>query len=81
MNRLITGNSAMGEYKKRIRSAVFVLVGASLASFVTMLVVQAFMGGVRDIWPVLGKSVMIGLGMAFFIFLLPTARTGKYPWQ
>jgi hypothetical protein len=71
----------MGEYKKKIRKAAFVLVGASLASFLTMLVVQVFMGGVRDIAPVLGKSIMIGLGMAFFIILLPSSRPGKYPWQ
>jgi hypothetical protein len=71
----------MIDYKRKLRRALFVLIGASIASFVTMIVVQALMGGIRDIELIAGKSFMVGFGMAVFIALLPSERPHKYPWQ
>jgi hypothetical protein len=71
----------LGDFRFRIRRSFFVLIGAGSASFLTMMVVQYFMGGIRDVDIALGKAFMIGFGMAVFIFLLPSKQKERYPWQ
>jgi hypothetical protein len=66
---------------RRIRKALLVLVGAAAASFLSMIVVQFFMGGVRGIDGVLARSLMIGLGMALVVLLAPAQKKERYPWQ
>jgi hypothetical protein len=46
-----------------------------------MIVVQYFMGGIRDLALALGKSFMIGFGLAIFIALLPKTERDDYPWK
>ena len=65
----------------RIRRFVMVFVSAGGASFLTMLIVQYFMGGIRDLTLALGKSFMIGFGLAIFIALLPKSERDDYPWR
>jgi len=66
---------------RRIRRSLFVLVGVSVASFLSMMIVQLFMGGIRGIDAVILKSIMLGLGMALVIFLAPAKKLDRYPWQ
>ncbi len=54
--------------RQRLRIALYVLAGATVASFLSMLLVQSLMGGIRDIQLVLGRSFMIGFGLAVFVF-------------
>ena len=65
----------------RIRRFLLVFISAGLASFLTMIVVQYFMGGIRDLALALGKSFMIGFGLAIFIALLPKTERDDYPWR
>ncbi len=69
------------ELKSRLRRSFFVFTGASGASFLTMMFVQLFMGGIAHVDLALGKSFMVGLGIALFVLLLPVSRQEKYPWQ
>jgi hypothetical protein len=66
---------------RRIRKSLLVLAGTAAASFLSMIVVQLLMGGVRGIESVLMRSFMIGLGMALVVFLAPSKKLERYPWQ
>jgi len=68
------------EFKRKFLRFLKVMLSAMLASFVTMMAVQYFMGGIRDIAEALGKSFMIGFGLAFIVVVIPK-RQKKYPWQ
>jgi hypothetical protein len=68
------------EFKKQFRKFLWILIGSSSASFITMLTVQYFMGGIADIDQVIGKSFLIGFGLALLVFIVP-ARNNRYPWQ
>jgi hypothetical protein len=69
------------EISSRLRRSLFVLVGAGGASFLTMIIIQLFMGGIRSPEVAFGKAFMIGFGMAMFVFLLPSTQRERYPWQ
>lgn len=69
------------EIMYRLRRSFWVLVGAGGSAFLTMLIVQLLMGGIRSPEIALGKSFMIGFGLAMFIFLLPGRGQNHYPWQ
>lgn len=66
---------------RKIRRSFFVLVMVTVASFLSMLVVQLFMGGIRGVDAVAMKSIMLGLGMALVVFLAPAKKLERYPWQ
>ena len=68
-------------FKNRLRKAFLIFVAASGASFVTQLLVQLLMGGIQDVDVVLSRSLMIGVGMAVFVIIMPTSKIDKYPWQ
>jgi hypothetical protein len=69
------------EYKKKMRKAIMVLLLTWVASFLTMMIVQLFMGGIQDILTTAGRSFMIAIGLAVFVFLLPSTPRRRYPWQ
>jgi hypothetical protein len=69
------------EFKNRFLRSLRVLAFSSVASFMAMIIVQYFMGGIRNLDLAIGKSLMIGFALALFVFLLPTSHHGKYPWQ
>ena len=69
------------EFKIRLRKAAYIFLLAGGASFLSMIVVQFFMGGIGDIVATLGKAFMIGVGMAMIVFLVPQSRGERYPWQ
>jgi hypothetical protein len=69
------------QMKRRLLRSLYILVGAGTAAFLTMIIVQSFMGGIQHIDLALGKSFMIGFGIAVFVFLLPAQRNERYPWQ
>ena len=66
---------------QRLRKSLIILFGGGTASFLTMLLVQALMGGIRNVEHALGQSILIGIGMAFFVFILPSQQNQRYPWQ
>lgn len=68
-------------YKKKLRKAIVILILTWVASFLTMMVVQLFMGGIEDILATAGRSFMIAIGLAIFVFLLPSTPRRRYPWQ
>ncbi|MCK4900673.1 MAG: hypothetical protein KAS38_17965 [Anaerolineales bacterium] len=69
------------EYKKKLRKATIILLFTWVASFLTMMIVQLFMGGIQDVLTTAGRSFMIAFGLAVFIFLLPSTPRRRYPWQ
>ena len=69
------------EVKKRLKKSLWVLVGASLASLVTMLLIQFAYGEALDFTLNLRKALMLGFSMAIIVILMPDNRAERYPWQ
>ena len=68
------------EFKGRFNRFLKILIGAGLASFITMITVQYFMGGIKNIEEAVGRSFLIGFGLALLVFVVPQGNK-KYPWQ
>lgn len=69
------------EVKRRIKKSLWVLFGASMASFLTMLVIQYFYGEALEYMLSLRKALMLGFSMATIVILLPSNKAERYPWQ
>jgi magnesium-transporting ATPase (P-type) len=67
------------EFVSLLKKFMLIFIGSTVASFLTMALVQYFMGGVRDIQQVIEKSLMIGIGMGLIVFIAPQKRN-HYPW-
>lgn len=66
--------------KKLLKKSFWILTYSSIASFLTMITVQYFMGGISDVDRVIGRSLLIGLGLALIVFVVPGSNE-RYPWQ
>jgi hypothetical protein len=62
-----------------LRKFVLIFIGSTIASFLTMILIQYFMGGVRDIPQIVERSIMIGIGLGFIVIIAPQKRI-HYPW-
>jgi hypothetical protein len=67
------------ELVRLLRKVLLIFIGSMVASFLTMLLIQYLMGGVRDIQPVVGRSIMIGIGLGLTVLIAPQKRN-NYPW-
>ena len=68
------------QLRENIKKFIKISIFSGLASFLTMITVQYFMGGIRDVGDVLVKSLLIGFGLALSVLIIPK-RENKYPWQ
>lgn len=69
------------EVKRRIKKSLWVLIGASLASFLTFLLFQYLYGETLEYTSNLRKALMLGFSMATIVILLPGNKAERYPWQ
>lgn len=69
------------EVRRRIKKSLWVLLGATLASFLTMVLIQLLFKESMNYWLYLRKALMLGFSMAIIVILLPGGRVERYPWQ
>jgi hypothetical protein len=66
--------------KKLIKKSLWIFVGSSVASFISMIIVQYFMGGIQDVSQIIQRSLLIAFGLATIVFVVPSSNQ-RYPWQ
>lgn len=67
------------EYVRLLRKFLLIFISSTAASFLTIILIQSLMGGVKDIQQIMVRSVMIGISLGLITFVSPQKRK-NYPW-